>query len=119
MNSISEEITRLSNLYYRAIAATHHKDRDCHWFVTKRWSYGNPPYYIAEHQGYLAKDWRSVKCETAAGAESLLLAFLEEHIADMRQAAEETLAYLADGGEEGFGYDEHEARATLEVLNGE
>lgn len=31
----------------------HHKDRDCHWYIEKRWSYGNVPTYQAYHNGYV------------------------------------------------------------------
>ena len=39
--------------YYQLISGDHHKDRDCHFFIAKRWSYADDPYYEIMHSGYI------------------------------------------------------------------
>jgi exonuclease III len=74
---IEQEITELSAKYYELIGADHHKDRDCHWTIETKWSYGQPPVYIVEHHGYLHNTERA-KFETYAGA----LAYLKSELKD-------------------------------------
>ncbi len=56
MNKIIEDITKLTNEWYSLIGKGHHKDRDCHWSVNTKWSYGQEPVYVVEHYGYLLSD---------------------------------------------------------------
>ena len=53
MKNIIEEITELTNQWYELIGNQHHKDRDCHWYIETKWSYGNLPTYIVWHHGYI------------------------------------------------------------------
>ena len=53
MNQIIKEITSLTDEWYRLIGGDHHKDRDCHWYIETKWSYGNPPTYTVQHWGYI------------------------------------------------------------------
>ena len=70
--TLTEEITVLTGKWYRYANLDHHKDRDCHWYIEKRWSYGDEPYYQAFHHGYLIEHWSSPKCGTAELAETIL-----------------------------------------------
>lgn len=54
--TLEEEITVLTEKYYKYVSLDHHKDRDCHFWIEKRWSYGNPPKYSAHHNGYIGSD---------------------------------------------------------------
>ena len=56
------------------ISGDHHKDRDCHFEVVKRWSYGGKPYYYICHNGYLFGEQEELKLryETYAQARSAL-----------------------------------------------
>jgi hypothetical protein len=56
MENIIEEITILTDEWYRLIGPTHHKDRCCHWYVETKWSYGQPPKYSVQHWGYILHD---------------------------------------------------------------
>ena len=47
------KITKLTNQWYTLIGSDHHKDRDCHWYIETKWSYGQPPVYIIQHYGYI------------------------------------------------------------------
>lgn len=39
--------------YYQLISGDHHKDRDCHFIIAKRWSYADEPRYEIMHNGYI------------------------------------------------------------------
>lgn len=70
--SIEEEIIFLTDKWYKYVNIDHHKDRDCHWYIEKVWSYGDEPYYFASHHGYILDEWTSPKCETEELAQTLL-----------------------------------------------
>ncbi len=73
MNEMQQEIVRLSNIWMRFVGVDHHKDRDCHWYIQKYYSYGEKPYYMAWHHGYIADDFEGTKCDTLEEAEEELL----------------------------------------------
>lgn len=56
MKTIIEEITELTAEWYKLIGPEHHKDRDCHWYIETKWSYGQPPLYTIQHFGYILDD---------------------------------------------------------------
>ena len=51
--SVVDEITKLTDDWYHLIGKDHHKDRDCHWYIETKWSYGYPPKYTVQHWGYI------------------------------------------------------------------
>lgn len=53
MNELIKEITKLTDEWYQLIGPDHHKDRDCHWYIETKWSYGQSPVYIIRHHGYI------------------------------------------------------------------
>jgi hypothetical protein len=63
MNDIIEEITKLTDEWYSLIGPDHHKDRDCHWYIETKWSYGQSPTYSIHHYGYILdeinENWNS------------------------------------------------------------
>ena len=85
MNKTEKQITELGAKYYNLIGPEHHKDRDCHWTIETRWSYGQPPVYIVEHRGYLHETERATfdSYETA-------LAFLRDELKDAIEIEEST-----------------------------
>jgi hypothetical protein len=70
--SLQEEITELTAKWFKYVNLDHHKDRDCHWYITKTYSYGEEPYYEAHHSGYILDHWTSPKCGTEEMASTLL-----------------------------------------------
>lgn len=70
--TLEEEITILTEKWYRYVNLDHHKDRDCHWYIEKRYSYGDEPHYQAFHNGYVIDDWSSPVCDTIELAETIL-----------------------------------------------
>jgi len=53
MEELKQEITKLTDEWYFLIGKDHHKDRDCHWYIETKWSYGYPPKYTVQHWGYI------------------------------------------------------------------
>lgn len=68
MESDIKEITKLSDEWYKLISPSHHKDRDCHWHVDVKWSYGNSPTFIVYHYGYV---YDEIKIECSSFEEAL------------------------------------------------
>ena len=56
MENIIEEITKLTDEWGSLTAKDHCKDRDFHWYVETKWSYGQPPTYSVQHWGYILGD---------------------------------------------------------------
>lgn len=56
MNNIIEDITKLTDEWYSLIGKDAHKDKDCHWYIETKWSYGQPPKYFVQHWGYILDD---------------------------------------------------------------
>jgi len=48
----SAEIAGLIDRHYKALAGDVHKDRDCHWWISERYSYGRHAGWVIEHDGY-------------------------------------------------------------------
>ena len=53
MKNIIEEITKLTDDWRSLTAKDHCKDRDFHWYIETKWSYGQPPKYSVQHFGYI------------------------------------------------------------------
>jgi hypothetical protein len=53
MKELIDEITKLTEEWYNLIGPDHHKDRDCHWYIETKWSYGMSPIYCIHHYGYI------------------------------------------------------------------
>lgn len=75
----SDIIHKLTSLWY-TLLIDHHKDRDCHWYITQRYSYTDKPVYVVEHHGYIIHDFEDKTFNTFGEAEYYLLNKLFEHI---------------------------------------
>lgn len=47
------QLAALMNRYLELARSDHHKDRDCHFSIEKRWSYGEFKGYRVVHYGYV------------------------------------------------------------------
>ena len=56
MKNIIEDITKLTDDWRSLTAKDHCKDRDFHWYIETKWSYGQPPKYSVQHWGYILGD---------------------------------------------------------------
>jgi hypothetical protein len=92
-----EKITKLAEEYHGLIAGQHHKDKDCHWQIQVRWSYGNAPVFIVSHNGYLHK-----MEETICGTYEAALAVLRDELKD---AIEIERCSIAEGNDIRFPED--------------
>lgn len=83
MNAMNDElISKLGTAWQHYISLDHHKDRDCHFYVEKVWSYGQAPKYRAYHYGYIGSDWYSPYFDTADEAEKALISRMRFWIRD-------------------------------------
>lgn len=69
--NLEKQIEKLTVEYHGMISSDHHKDRDCHWSIETRWSYGKPPVYVVRHDGYLHSTDEAI-CDSYAGALAVL-----------------------------------------------
>lgn len=53
INILYEEISKLTDEWYKLIGRDHHKDNDCHFWVETIWSYGDGPRFVPRHYGYI------------------------------------------------------------------
>lgn len=67
LSEIDDKITALTGAWYAYAGMDHHKDRDCHFYIEKVWSYGNSPIYRVSHPGYIT-DFVSHDFQTSAEA---------------------------------------------------
>ena len=86
---MEDEIVSLSLEYYQNIGPIHHKDKDCHWYISKVFSYGREPYYRVEHYGYL---WdrefdgiSDIAFSTYEDAEAQLLETIKDAVQESRE----------------------------------
>jgi hypothetical protein len=86
--TIIEEITKLTAEWRSLAAKGHCKDRDFHWYVETKWSYGDPPKYTVQHWGYiLGEDVE--ECDSYEEALQKLKEILTEKIAEEKKHQEE------------------------------
>ncbi len=85
MNKI-DYITKLTYQWYDLIARDHHKDKDCHFYIETKWSYGQPPKYWVRHYGYIMYNFEGEEYNTYEEALDGLISFLEKAIEDEQNA---------------------------------
>ena len=56
MKDLIEEIIKLTAEWRSLTVSDHCKDRDFHWYIETKWSYGFPPKYCVQHWGYILGD---------------------------------------------------------------
>ena len=94
--TLEEEIIILSNKLYKYVSLDHHKDRDCHWYIEKIYSYGQEPYFIASHNGYLGEQWTSPKLGSMELAETMIVNRLKAEIHNGLNHLKDTLPMGAE-----------------------
>lgn len=76
---MEQEILELTQKWYEIVSRDMHKDRDCHFTIEKRWSYGQPPTYVVQHDGYIYETWECAFTD-AETAHRFLVSQLKEMI---------------------------------------
>jgi len=90
--TLIKEITDLTQQWYTLIGPDHHKDRDCHWYIETKWSYGQSPKYNVQHDGYILRDIiEECECynQALARLKELLTKEIKEYIKDRDENDEE------------------------------
>lgn len=113
-----KEITKLAKLWYQIVGLDYHKDRDCHWYINKVWSYGEPPKYSVEHYGYVFHEDINEEFETYEMAENYLGEVLKEAINRRKNWAKDVVKYPEKYESDwvGEGYNLGNAKKILEIL---
>jgi len=93
MKELVDDITSLTDEWYRLIGPTHHKDRCCHWYIETKWSYGDTPKYMVSHHGYILDEIKE-ECDSYDEAllklKEILTTEIKEYIKDRDENDEET-----------------------------
>jgi hypothetical protein len=89
MENLTSEITKLTEEWYFLIGKDHHKDRDCHWYIETKWSYGYPPIYTIQHFGYILHDFEEIECTSYDEALTVLRDTLKEKIEEEKKSQKE------------------------------
>lgn len=92
VEDLQNEVVRLTRAWYEYVTMDHHKDRDCHWYIQADFAYGDPPTFVAYHDGYVADTPRSVKAETYEAALHGLLFLVRRTIREEQEWAKGALA---------------------------
>ncbi len=88
MENLTSEITKLTEEWYHLIGKDHHKDRDCHWYIETKWSYGYSPIYTVQHFGYIL-DKIEEECDSYEEALTFLRDTLKKEIEDEKKSQKE------------------------------
>lgn len=86
--TIVEEITKLTDQWRSLTAKGHCKDRDFHWYIETKWSYGDPPKYLVQHRGYILGDIVE-ECDSYEEALVKLKEILTEKITEEKKHQED------------------------------
>ena len=78
--TVADEILALTKQWMRIVGSDVHKDRDCHFYIEKRWSYGQEPVYEVGHEGYIWDEVVSETFSTSTAAERFLRDKLREMV---------------------------------------
>lgn len=92
MSALEDEIQALTAKWYAYVNLDHHKDKDCHFYIEKRWSYGKRAQYRAWHYGYRAKDWAGPWRYDPAAAHLDLRNFLDGIVSSALDRVREAIA---------------------------
>jgi hypothetical protein len=88
MENLTSEITKLTEEWYFLIGKDHHKDRDAHWYIETKWSYGYPPVYTVQHYGYILDNIEE-ECSSYEEALTVLRDTLKEKIEEEKKKQKE------------------------------
>lgn len=84
MDKIIEDITNLTDEWRSLTGKDHCKDRDFHWYIETKWSYGYSPKYTVRHFGYILGDVE-IDCSSYQEALETLKSHLEKVIKEEKE----------------------------------
>lgn len=88
LQELEAQFTALTVEWMNTIGPECHKDRDCHFYIERRWSYGDAPKWRAQHYGYWAEERLDKECATYHDALRALIEFLADELADAKKCIE-------------------------------
>jgi hypothetical protein len=88
--SIDKELQELTNKWYAYVSSDHHKDRDCHFYITLDYKYGELPIFEIDHYGYVGDEFHA-KAHTLEKAKEILLERIKRMVALQGEWADEVL----------------------------
>jgi hypothetical protein len=92
MENTVQQITKLTEEWRSLTGKDHCKDRDFHWYVETKWSYGQPPKYNVQHWGYILGDiveeFASYN-EALVGLKNILIEKIEEEKKSQKENEED------------------------------
>jgi hypothetical protein len=75
-----EKIIELNKIWYPLITSSHHKSRDCHFYIIIDHHFGEKVSYTVEHKGYIVHDYDDTEWNTLKEAELELIKLLGDSI---------------------------------------
>lgn len=93
--SVQSEIVELTNKWYEYVSQDHHKDRDCHFYITLDYKYGDEPIFEIDHYGYVGDEFHA-KAHTLEKAQVILLDRIKQMISKQKEWVDEVLANPKD-----------------------
>ena len=79
IEELEDKVTALTSRWMSLISGDHHKDRDCHFEIARKWSYGDKYSWRVEHNGYLINPV-TIVCSSYKLALECLIKRLEHEI---------------------------------------
>ena len=119
MTPLEQEIVDLTRKWYVYVSSDHHKDRDCHWTIQQHFSYGDEPYFQAEHWGYIGGDFTGTKCKTLEEAQEELRDKLLFSIHDAKEWLKREIKDYTDNPNEMYFGDVEQYKDILTILEEE
>lgn len=78
-----EKIAELNEIWYSSIlggGSGMHKDRDCHFYITQSFSYGQPGQWAVQHHGYINHKYEETSFDTYEECQIELIKLLKDSI---------------------------------------
>ena len=118
MKELEAEIMDLSGRWCKYVGMDHCKDRDFHWYIEKRYSYGELPKYTAYHNGYRADHWTSQEVDNEEDAMLLLVDKLRRTVNGQIKEIKRQIKHTNDLPEDERWYSVEDLQKELDVLQG-
>lgn len=118
LEELEKEVMDLSGKWCRYVRMDHCKSRDFHWYIEKRYSYGEPPKFYAYHNGYRADDWTSQEVDCEEDAMLLLADKLRRTVNGQIKEIKRQIKHTNDLPEDERWYSIEELQKELDALEG-
>jgi len=111
---IDAETEWLLDMWYRYVSMDHHKERDCHWYVSTDFRYGHETKYTVYHDGYICDESVYFECSSYKEA----LAKLKDAVLAAFRSQLEWSRHVIAHPDEYDGVQYEQASLVIDVLRG-